>query len=287
MAITVTLSVIILISMISFYDYFSARKWQQVTSSTRNDIVFEHRNKEYGAYVIRRDYDKKIVLILLSLCLLIGGTFGTYKFIQNLPEEVIEEAPVDMTQFDLPAAPLEEEVPPPIEEPPPPMEETLAFPEPVVEDDQVETELAIADELEETKAAETTQEGEGEFILPVEEVHQVAEVEKIEVVETYVDEEALFPGGRPALEAFMGKNVHFPDIAIEERLSGKSYIGFVVDREGNISNITVKKGMVGCPECDKEAIRVVKLMPKWKPGKLNGKDVKSSFILPFNFKVQE
>lgn len=282
----ITLSVIILILIVSFYDYFSARNWQQVTSSTRNDIVFETRNKEYGAFAIRRDYDKKIIIIFLSLCLIIGTAFGTYKFIQNLPEEVIEEAPIDMTQFDIPAAPLDEEVPPPIEEPPPPTEETLAFPEPVIEDDVVENTIAIDDEVVETKAAETTQEGEGEFILPVEEV-KVAVVEKVEVVEIYVDEEALFPGGRAALDAFMQKNVRFPEIALEERLSGKSYVGFVVDRSGNISNITIKKGMVGCPECDKEAIRVVKLMPKWKPGKLNGKDVKSSFILPFNFKVSE
>ena len=55
----ITLSVIILISLVSFYDYFSARKWQQVTSSTRNDIVFANRNKEYGAYEIRKNYDKK------------------------------------------------------------------------------------------------------------------------------------------------------------------------------------------------------------------------------------
>ena len=121
----VTLSVIFLIVLVSLYDYFSARNWQQVTSSTRNDIVFESRNKEYGAYAIRKDYDKKIVFIILGLCILIGGSYGTYKYIKSLPEVVVVPPPIDMSQFDIPAAPPEKEIPPPIEEPPPPTEKTM------------------------------------------------------------------------------------------------------------------------------------------------------------------
>jgi protein TonB len=282
----ITLSVIILISLVSFYDYFSARKWQQVTSSTRNDIVFANRNKEYGAYEIRKNYDKKVVLILASLCLIIGTAFAVHKYIQSIPEPVVEEAEIDMTQFDLPAEALEEEVPPPIEEPPPPMEETLAFPEPVIVDEIVENTIAIDEEVQETKAAETTQEGTDEFVQPVEEVAKVAEVEKPEVIETEVDEDPEFPGGEAARIAFLQKNIIYPQIAIEEGLSGKTWIGFVVDRSGAITNVQVLKKMPGCPECDKEAMRVVKMMPKYKPGKKNGKDVKCVYRTAINYSLQ-
>ena len=65
----IIISIILLVASVSLYDYYTARRWQQVTSSIRNEIVFEHRNKEYGAYVLRRDYDKRLMLIILGLFL--------------------------------------------------------------------------------------------------------------------------------------------------------------------------------------------------------------------------
>lgn len=282
----VTISVIILIALVSLYDYFSARNWQQVTSVRRNDVVFEDRNKAYGAYQIRKTYDRRVVLIMLGLCLVIGTAFGTYKYIKSIPEEVIEEAPIDMTQFDLPAAPPEEEVPPPVEEPPPPMEKTLAFLPPVVVDEVVDNPPPLQDDLNETKVSTETHEGEETFDAPKEE-HKVAVVEqKEEEIVAFVDEEAEFPGGMAACNAFFAKNIVYPQIAQEEGIQGKCYVKFVVDRAGNISDIRVAKGVPSCPECDKEAMRVVRMMPKWKPGKKNGTDVKSTFMVPVNYKLE-
>jgi periplasmic protein TonB len=281
----ITASVIILIILLSFYDYFSSRSWQQVTSSTRNDIVFEERNKEYGAFVIRRDYDKKMVLILLGLVLVIGSAFAVHKIIQAIPEAVIEEAPIDMTQFDLPDLPPEEEIPPPIEvEPPPPMEQTIAFIPPVVVDEVVDTPPVIQDNLVDTKVSDVTNDVAETFEAPVEKKKPPVEVK--DEIEAWVDEEAQFPGGMQACYAFIGKNINYPQIAIEEGLQGKCHVSFVVDRSGAISNIKVLKGVPGCPECDKEAVRVIAKMPKWKPGKKNGKDVKSRFIVPVNYKLE-
>jgi protein TonB len=281
----VTISVIILIALVSLYDYFSARNWQQVTSVRRNDVVFEDRNKAYGAYQIRKTYDRRVVLIMLGLCLVIGTAFGTYKYIKSIPEEVIEEAPIDMTQFDLPAAPPEEEVPPPVEEPPPPMEKTLAFLPPVVVDEVVDNPPPLQDDLNETKVSTETHEGEETFDAPKEE-QKVTVVEHVEEVEAFVDEEAEFPGGMAACYAFIGKNINYPQSAIEDQIQGKCYVNFVIDRGGNISDVRVAKGVPGCPECDKEAIRVVRMMPKWKPGKKNGTDVKSRFMVPVNYKLE-
>jgi periplasmic protein TonB len=281
----VTLVVILLISAVSLYEYFSARKWQQVTSSDRNDVVFESRNQEYGAYVIRRDYDKKIIFILLGLVTVIGLAFGISKYIRSIPEEVIEEAPIDMTQFDLPAAPPEEEVPPPpLEETPPPeMEKSIAFTPPVVTDDEVDTPPVLQEDLEDTKASTQTVDVEETFDPPAEKKPVVVEVKK-EVIETFVDEEPVFGG--EGLKRFLVDNIKYPQIAKETGIEGKCYISFVIDKTGNISNVTVAKGIRGCPECDKEAVRVLKLSQgKWKPARINGVPVKYRYMIPVEYKL--
>jgi protein TonB len=155
----VIIALIVLVAFVTLYDYFSARTWQQVTSSVRNDIVFEHRNQEYGAYVLRRDYEKRLMLIMFSLLLFIGIVYGSYIIVKNLPEEKLPPPPVDTTQFTVQAPPVEEDVPPPPpEEPPPPLEKTIAFTPPVVVDIPVEDEIPIQEDMEDTKADTKTNE---------------------------------------------------------------------------------------------------------------------------------
>lgn len=100
---------------------------------------------------------------------------------------------------------------------------------------------------------------------------------------TFVEEEATFPGGMSALSKFLGENIKYPQRAVDERISGRLYIQFVVDSEGYIDAVKVKKGVSGCPECDQEAVRVVKMMPQWKPARNNNKAVASYFNLPVTF----
>ena len=99
------------------------------------------------------------------------------------------------------------------------------------------------------------------------------------------EEPAGFPGGHEAMNKFLRNNLVYPQTAIEMNLQGKCYVQFVVDVDGSISNVKIKRGVPDCPECDKEAIRVVKSMPKWNPGKLNSKPVGSSINLPIIFKM--
>ena len=266
----ITLSVIFLIVLVSLYDYFSARNWQQVTSSTRNEIVFESRNKEYGAYEIRKDYDKKIVFIILGLCLLIGTTYGTYRYIKSIPDAVVEPPPIDMSQFDIPAAPPEKEIPPPVEIPPPPMEKTIAFTAPVVTDDEVVEDIILIEP--EQKVSNVTNDVEETFVVDPVEAAVVKIVEPVEEIPAFVDEEATFSG----YAAFLSQHLKYPETAIEEGLEGRCYLNFIVDKSGNITNITVLKGVPGCPECDKEAKRVIAMMPNWTPAKLNGRTTKSN-----------
>jgi periplasmic protein TonB len=100
----------------------------------------------------------------------------------------------------------------------------------------------------------------------------------------FVDPEtpAEYPGGVSEMSKFIMKNLHYPAAAREAGISGKSYLKFIVNEDGTISNIDVLKKVAGCPECDAEVVRVIKLMPKWKAATVNNKAIKSYFSLPLN-----
>ena len=284
----VILAIIALVALVTLYDYFSARTWQQVTSDTRNDIVFEGRNQEYGAYVLRTEYDKRLMLIMFSLLAVIGLSYGTYIVIKNLPEEKLPPPPVDTSQFTVQAPPVEEDVPPPPpEEPPPPMEKTVAFTPPVVVDIPVEDQIPIQEDMDDTKASTETNETDNVSFDFQPETNEVKEVEEKEPeIYTYVDEDPEFPGGYAAMMAFIQKNFNYPQVAIENNIQGKCYVKFVVKGDGTVSSVQVERGIAGCPECDKEAVRVVRMMPGWRAGKVNGKSVSTLYRLPINFALE-
>lgn len=279
----VVLIIVLIVAGVSLYDYFTARNWQQVTSSTRNEMVFAHRNKEYGAFVLRRDYDKRMLIIMASVALSIGLTFGVYAIIKNLPEAVVLAPKVDTTNIAIPAPPEEEVPPPPKEEPLPPEEKSIAFPPPVIVDIEVDEEVVVQEQVEDTKAAEKTVEGDDPWGTPV-----VGEEKKEEIIEKkeeaildFIEEDAEFPGGPAAMQQWISKNVQYPQIAVEQGDQGKVYVSFVVEPDGSISNVQVERGVTD--ELDKEAKRLVRAMPRWKAGKNNGKTVRARCRLPINF----
>ncbi|HEY5916388.1 MAG TPA: energy transducer TonB, partial [Chryseolinea sp.] len=104
-----------------------------------------------------------------------------------------------------------------------------------------------------------------------------------DVIFMVVEQQAEFPGGLEAMMKFIVKNMKYPAAARRMGVEGSVFVSFVIDKEGTISDLTVIKGISA--DCDKEALRVVKLMPPWKPGKQNGRAVKSRFVLPIKFKL--
>lgn len=100
-----------------------------------------------------------------------------------------------------------------------------------------------------------------------------------------VDEEARFPEGDAALKQFIVTNLQYPENAKELGIEGKCYLTFVVSETGQCSDFKVVRGVPDCPECDKEAVRILKLMPDWKPGRINGKNVRSYYNLPVKFSL--
>ncbi len=226
---------------------------------------------------------------MFSLLAVIGLSYGTYIVIKNLPEEKLPPPPVDTSQFTVQAPPVEEDVPPPPpEEPPPPMEKTVAFTPPVVVDIPVEDQIPIQEDMEDTKADTKTNETDNvSWEAPVNGPTDTKEVEEKEPeIYTYVDEDPEFPGGYAAMMAFIQKNFNYPQVAIENNIQGKCYVKFVVKGDGTVSSVQVERGIAGCPECDKEAVRVVRMMPGWRAGKVNGKSVSTLYRLPINFALE-
>jgi protein TonB len=284
----VIIIVALVVAGISFYDYITARRWQQVTSNDRNDIVFANRNKAYGAYTLRRDYDKRMVIIMLSVTGIIGAVYGVHHYIKNLPEEVVVEKKVDLSNMAIPAPPEDEELPPPPkEELPPPQERTVAFPPPVIVDIEVDEEIKTQEQMEDTKASTKTVESDNETWStetgPAEEKPEVTETKEEAILE-FVEEDATFNGGPAAMQQWIAKNTVYPQSAIELGEQGKVYVSFVVEPDGTISNVQVERGI--SEDLDREAKRVVRAMPRWKPGKNNGRAVRARCRLPIAFNLQ-
>jgi protein TonB len=94
-----------------------------------------------------------------------------------------------------------------------------------------------------------------------------------------------FPGGQQAMMTYMVKHMRYPQECIESEVQGKVFVGFVVGREGLITDVKVLRGVPGCPALEKEAVRVVKTMPNWTPGQQNGKPVPVRMTIPVVFKL--
>ncbi|WP_317899162.1 energy transducer TonB [Aurantibacillus circumpalustris] len=261
------------------------KSWNNVTLDERNDIVFEGRNQSYGAYELRTNYNKRVTYIVGGMILFSLALLGLKKVMDRPKTEAIAET-IKVEQIDLtPPPPVDEQPPPPPPPPPPPMVEMVKFTPPVIKDDAVEEEpQKLQEEVKETQVGVKDQEGE-QIIAPPSVDVGPGEPAAPEIF-TIVEEQAEFPGGIAAMMKFMQQNTQYPNMAREAGISGKCFLKFVVNETGSISNVEILKGVPGCPDCDKEAIRVVKSMPKWKPAKMTGRAVKCYFNVPFSFKIQ-
>lgn len=260
--------------------------WNVESYISRNGVVFKGRNQNYGAYELRNNYNRRLTFIIGGVILFSVALFGFKKFVDR-PQEEEKVEKMEVTQIDLtPPPPVEETPPPPPPPPPPPMVEMVKFVPPVIKDDAVEEEpQKLQEDVKDVNVSTKDQEGEKDIVAPPTEVAGPAEPAAPEIF-TIVEENAEFPGGTAAMMKFMQQNTVYPAMAREAGISGRCFLKFVVNENGDISNVEILKGVPGCSDCDKEAIRVVKSMPKWKPAKMTGRSVKCYFNLPFNFKIQ-
>ncbi|MEO8068856.1 MAG: TonB family protein [Flavobacteriales bacterium] len=256
------------------------RSWNNSLSSIRNDLVFAKRNKEYGAFALRRDYTKRLAVALFGSVIIFGFAIAAPKIfagsgdVAELKQKVVD---VDLELFvdeDEPPPP-----PPPEDIPPPPKVETVQFVQVEATNEEVDDPPPTQLDLDSTLASTETQEGvkEDEAPPPVEEDNT-----------TYgygmVEENATFPGGEKGLFAYLDKNVQYPAMEQDAGIQGRVFVEFVVDKDGSVLNVALKKGL--SPGLDKEALRVVKAMPKWAPAKMGGRPVKQLYRLPILFALE-
>ncbi len=277
-----------------------------LTSREWREIVFEGKNKEFGAYKIREAsparHTKAVVsvlvavgIILVLLILSISGVFAK-------PEE--DTVAVSTVQ-ELVTMETEEEIEEEIEE------ETFQLPEPeeivapeevanqqqvtallIVEDEQLEEEKQVKnqDEVLDNEAAVGAvdiTEGTNDLnkVMVKEEVIAEPKVEEEQPMSiAMVEQKPQFAGGEAAMYKWLSDNIVYPPAAAEEGVSGRVVVEFVVGKDGSISNVRVVRSRHTA--LDKEALRVVKAMPNWIPGRNNGQPVKVTYTLPVTFKLQ-
>lgn len=277
------------------YDFIASRNWQQVTSNLRNDVVFDNRNKSYGAYQIRRDYDRNLILIMLGLLFSVGIISGAVHFLSGntmLSKEVVIPTtepgvlPPTEIMIEMKIEPKVKEDPKPSGNSGPTIEN---LPLVVTDEKDNESKSPTQDDLEKSKSgSSTTNPTVGGFGTGTEGAGSSGDDSPAvdEIVHDFTQYEAEFPGGTAALNKFLFSKIRYPEISIANGSQGKVFVRFVIGKDGAIENAIVVKGVVGAPELDAEALRVVKLMPKWKPAKHNGKVVKSYFNLPVHFQLE-
>ena len=276
-----------------------------LTSKEWRDIVFEGKNKEFGAYVLRQTsparHTKAIVWVLAAvaviLVLLILSVNDVFKRAEE--EQIVTATEQEMTTFD--AEEFEEEIQEEeIFELPEP--EEIIAPEEVANSQQVTDLLIVQDEeIEEDKQVKNQEDiRENEAQLGTVDITEgVNDLNKIEVkeqviAEPVVDDEPLsialveqkpsFPGGEAAMYTWLGNNIVYPPAASEEGAQGRVVVEFVVGKDGSITNVRVVRPRH--PALDREAVRVVSAMPTWVPGRNNGQPVKVTYTLPLTVKLQ-
>lgn len=264
-------------------------KTQDSDSLKWEDIVFESRNKSYGAYVIRNIYGKHVAIATLVALTIIGLVLAypsiSEYFSKN--EDSGEHELKSIKYTDLaPPPPIDKNVPPPPKlDVPPPVKTIIKFLPPEVTNKEVveEEEMPTQEEIKQNDVGAEDVEGTGDIVFdePVQEV--LKEESDEDVVFMVVEQPAEYPGGLEAMMKFIVKNMKYPAQARRMGVEGSVFVSFVVDKEGKISDPQVIKGI--STDCDQEALRVIKQMPPWKPGKQNGKAVKSRFVLPIKFKL--
>ena len=269
----------------------------QFAKASLDDIVFEGRNKAYGAYLLRRLYNKHItrasIIATILFFLFISIPLINRMLASDDEEEVVERI---ITEVDLaPPPPLEEQAPPPppppdLPPPPPPVRAQVKFTPPVVKRDEEvrqEEEIPDVEQLKDVDIGKKTVEGVKGAPLDLGNIDGTSDV-VAEVVEekpyTYVEQMPTFPGGETEMLKYLAKNIRYPAAAQRAGVEGLVVLSFVVSKTGEISEIQVVKNLGA--GTDEEAMRVVKTMPKWTPGKQNGRAVPVRYTLPVRFTIK-
>jgi periplasmic protein TonB len=248
-----------------------------------DDIVFEYRNKEYGAYKLRKKYNRNVIIALLIGTFIVSTAiiipYLNTKAAESRAKKAERQVEIKMENLDQPA----EQIAPPPPPPPPPQDvvQQARYVPPVVVDS-----VKPEDNVQLMTADQAVVEVQNEEV--VEEVQVVTEEvqEDVDAAEPFVvvEEMPMFPGGETALLAYIAEHTQYPEVAKENNIQGKVIVRFCVTSKGGVDKVSILKGVD--PELDAEAIRVVGTLPAFKPGKQGGKPVPVWYMVPINFTLK-
>lgn len=262
------------------------------------DIVFERKNQAYGAYVLRKLYHRFLSTAVIIACAAFILGISSPLIITYIKEKTSKKEDLsynaqqtfDINTFQKSDEDKKEDKV--IEKQETAIKSTVEFVAPVIKADEEVTEVYQAPKDENAELGKTTQKADpnainlDELSLPTDATSSGPVVEKEEKQEVfrYVEEMPTFPGGQDQIPSFFAANIKYPEIARRAGVEGRVFVEFVVGKDGGISQVHVAKG-IGAG-CDEEAVRVVKMMPKWTPGKQNGRPVLVQVVVPIQFKLQ-
>jgi periplasmic protein TonB len=248
-----------------------------------DDIVFRARNQEYGAYKLRKRYNRTVLIALLAGVIILATAVITpylnAKAAENRGKRAERQVEIKLENLDTPA----EQVAPPPPPPPPPtdvVQQQRYVPPQVVDSIRPEDvkQMITADQAQ----TEVTNKDVVEAVQQVKEEVQETEAEPEPFI--VVEEMPTFPGGEKELQKFLAEHTEYPEIAKENNIQGKVIVRFCVTPKGGVSQVSVLKGVD--PELDKEAMRVVTTLPPFKPGKQGGKPVPVWYMVPITFTLK-
>ncbi|GAB4049959.1 energy transducer TonB [Spirosoma litoris] len=264
---------------------------------TYDDIIFQARNRAYGAFDLRQHYRPTLSRAVgLGVGLFLLGVAMPTLYDRFWPKQAIANNEI-MTQVTLETI-KEQPAEKPIEVPPaekqPAVKTVRNLPLDVLPDADVvdENPPATVEELKDATSGPVTAEGTGDIdVIAAPEATVATVQEKAVEVETKteapfltVEQQPEYPGGISALMNFLGKNLNYPRSAASAGVSGRVFVSFVVNTDGSLTDIQILKG-IGFG-CDEEALRVMNKMPHWKPGKQSGRAVRVRYNLPIAFTLE-
>ena len=270
-------------------------------SNEWTDLVFEGRNQSYGAYKLRKGTAKRnvwaLIIVGLAAALLYLGLqlqkmAEANKKVENTQAVALAKLNTEKKEAKVEKKEIIKQEPEKVVEQ---VKSSVKFTAPVIKKDsevKEEDEIKLDEVQKSDKAVGAfTVEGNDEVggaVLKAKEDIAAPEPPKHVVEETkiftVVEQMPMYPGGDGALMGYLRDNIHYPTVAAENGVQGRVVVGFVVERDGSITDVKILRGVD--PSLDREAMRVVKNMPKWTPGKQNGSAVRVKYQVPVSFRLQ-
>lgn len=270
-------------------------QWTDPTDFERNELVFEKRNKAYGAYFIRKNYNRTLIMALVCSVFLIVSLLLIPKITQLFAKETITNDGEIVYIFDMtPPEPIKEEKIIKLPEEKKEMKKTNVAMENIwkeIVDSKADIDTLTVDEINKLITGDIhNPDGDKDSLDFFSDLGDIDSgnqlvIDKTNEILIYVEEMPEFIGGNKLIPPYLGSNIVYPKDAIEDGKDARVVVGFVVEKDGSISNVKISSCNEKGYGFENEAMRVIRNMPRWKPGRQNGHPVRVLINIPIRFRL--